>query len=178
MKNVFLGFPEFIRLGALALGLSVQMHVFAGTEQNAPISTLPALPADIGELKFKDFFAMPVGPHGLEMTPKLLALDGKRVRILGYMAQQDDPHPGFFMLTPVPVNIAEASDSMADDLPLATLFVHLPPSQANEVASHQPGLLVLIGTLSVGNREEGDGRISMVQLQLDAAPENKASASR
>jgi hypothetical protein len=168
MKNVFLSFPEFIRLGALALGLSVQMHVFAGTEQNAPTSTLPALPADIAELKFRDFFVMPVGPSGLEMTPKLLALDGRRVRILGYMAQQEDPHPGFFMLTPVPVHVAEASDGLAEDLPPATLFVHLPAAQASHVASHQAGLLVLTGTLSVGNREEGGGRISMMRLQLTA----------
>jgi hypothetical protein len=166
MKNVFLGFPEFIRLGALALGLSIQMHVFAGTEQNAPTSSLPSLPADIAELKFRDFFVMPVGPRGLEMTPKLLALDGRRVRILGYMAQQENPHPGFFMLTPVPVNVAEASDAMADDLPPATLFVHLPTAQANRVASYQSGLLVLTGTLSIGN-QEGDGRLSMVRLQLD-----------
>ena len=178
MKNVFLGFPEFIRLSALALGLGLQLHVFAGTEQSAPTSTLPALPADIAELKFKDFFAMPVGPRGPEVAPKLLALDGKRVRILGYMAQQEDPHPGFFMLTPVPVKVAEASGGMADALPPATLFVHLPPSQANSVAAHQPGLLVLTGTLDVGNREESDGRISIVRLQLDAAPENQASASR
>jgi hypothetical protein len=178
MKNVFLNFPEFIRLGALALGLSIQMHVFAGTEDNAPISTLPFLPGDIAELKFRDFFVMPVGPRGLEMTPKLLALDGRRVRILGYMAQQDEPHPGFFMLTPVPVNVAEACDGMADDLPPSTLFVHLPPAQANRVASYQSGLLVLTGTLSVGNREEGDGRISMVRLQLDAPSDTQAQLSQ
>jgi hypothetical protein len=179
VKNVFLSFPEFIRLAALALGLSIQMHVFAGTEQNknSATSTLPSLPADIAELKFRDFFVMPAGPRGLEMTPKLLALDGKRVRILGYMAQQEDPHPGFFMLTPVPVNVAEASDGMADDLLPATLFVYLPPSQANNVAAHQPGLLVLTGTLGVGNREEGDGRFSMVRLQLDAPSDDQAQLS-
>jgi hypothetical protein len=177
MKNAFLNFPEFIRLSALALDLGIQMHVFAGTEQNAPTSTLPALPADIAELKFRDFFVMPVSPRGMEMTPKLLSLNGKHARIPGYMAQQEDLHPGVFMLTPVPVNVAEASDSLADDLRPATLFVHLPPAQANKVASHQPGLLVLTGTLSVGNREEVDGRVSMVRLQLDAAPENQAQLS-
>ena len=121
---------------------------------------------------------MPVGPRGLEMTTKLLALDGRRVRIVGYMAQQEDPRPGFFMLAPVPVNVAETSSGMADDLPRATLFVHLPPSQANNIASHQSGLLVLTGTLSVGNREEGDGRISMVRLQLDAPSHEQASVAR
>jgi len=177
MKNAFLGFPEFIRLSALALGLGIQMHVIAGTERNVPTSTLPCLPADTAELKFRDFFVMPVGPRGLEMTPKLLALDGRRVRIVGYMAQQENPHPGFFLLTPVPVSVDEASDGRAYDLMPATLFVHLPPAQANKVASHQPGLLVLTGTLSVGNREQVDGRISMVRLQLDAAPEYQAQMS-
>jgi len=167
MKNVFLGFPEFIRLGALALGLSVQMHVFAGTGQNAPASSLPSLPADIAELKFRDFFVTPVDPRGPEMTPKLLALDGRRVRILGYMAQQVAPHPGFFMLAPVPVNLADASDAMTDALPPATLFVHLPASQASKVAPHQAGLLVVTGILSVGKHEESDAGISTLRLQLD-----------
>jgi hypothetical protein len=64
MQNVFPGFAEFIRLSGLALGLGVQMHVFAGTERNASTSTLPALQADFAELKFQDFFAMPVGHAG------------------------------------------------------------------------------------------------------------------
>jgi len=178
MKIAFFNFPEFFRISALALGLGLQMQVFAGNEQDVPASTLPALPADIAELKFNDFFVMPVGPRGLEMNPRLLALDGRRVRIVGYMAQQEEPHPGFFMLTPVPVNVAEASDGMADDLPPATLFVHLSAAQADTVAAHLPGLLVVTGTLSVGNREEADGRISMVRLQLDAPADTQARISR
>jgi hypothetical protein len=147
MKNVFLSFPEFIRLGALALGLGIPLHVFAGDEQSVPASSLPVLPADIAELKFRDFFTMPVDPREPELTPKLLALDGRRVRILGYMAQQEESHPDYFILTPVPVSFAEGSDGMADDLP-ATLFVQLPGSGPGNVPPHQPGLLVLTGTLS------------------------------
>ena len=168
MKTVFLNFPDFMRLAALALGVGVQMHVFAGSERNAQASTLASLPADIEELKFRDFFVMPMGPRGLEMSPKLHALNGRRVRILGYMAQQEESHPGYFMLTPVPVNATESSDSITNDPTPATLFVRLPPEQANRVASYHTGLLVLTGTLSVGNQEEGDGRPSMVRLQLDA----------
>ncbi len=179
MKNVFVSFPEFIRLSALALGLSVQMHVFAGTErQNAPTSTLPSLPADIAELKFNDFFVIPVGPRGREMTPKLQGLDGRRVRILGYMAQQEDSRPGFFMLTPVPFHVAGSSGGLADDLRPATLFVNLPPLQSDRVATHQSGLLILTGTLSVGNREEGYGRVSMVRLQLDWPSDERAQLTR
>jgi hypothetical protein len=174
MMSMLPTFPDFVRLGTLALVLGIQVQAVAGREQanaaaaqSATVSSAPPLPAGVVELKFKDFFRMPVGPRGLEMTPKLLALDGKRVRILGYMAHQEDPSKGFFILTPLPVNVAEKEDGMADDLPPATLFVHLAPAQAGVAPPYQHGLLIVTGTLSVGNREEADGRISMVCLQLD-----------
>jgi hypothetical protein len=56
--------------------------------------------------------------------------------------------------------------------------VHLPPAQAQKIASHQSGLLVLTGTLGVGSQEEGDGRISIVRLQLDAPSDDKVSVFR
>lgn len=173
MKSHFPSFPEFMRLAALALGISLQVHAIAGPEQPgarmAPAAE-PSLPPPDGvtELKFRDFFEMPVGPRGLEMKQKLLALDGKRVRMLGYMVHQEEPHPGFFLLAPVPVSVAEASDGMADDLPPATLFVHLPAGQEQAVAPYQSGLLHVTGILGVGSREEADGRISLARLQLDA----------
>lgn len=173
MKNFFPSFPELIRLCAFALGIGLQVHAIAGPQEPGPSaaiadeSALPPLPEGVTNLKFRDFFEMPVGPRGLVMTPKLLALDGQRVRILGYMARQEEPHPGFFLLAPVPVGVAEASDGMADDLPASTLFVHLPPRHAREVAPYRPGLVLVTGVLSVGNREEADGRISIARLQLD-----------
>jgi len=51
MKDVFPGFPEFIRLGALALGLGMQVHVLASTERNTPATTLHGLPADVALLQ-------------------------------------------------------------------------------------------------------------------------------
>ena len=169
MKNVFPGFPEFIRLGAFALGLTIQIHAFAGSEPT-PISTdatLPALPANIAELKFRDFFVLPLGEGEPKLTPLLHGLDGKRVRIVGYMARQEAPSPGAFLLTPMPMTLAAA----ADDLPAATLFVHLPPALEAQTATHAAGLIALTGTLSVGNRQETDGRISLVRLQLDLVPD-------
>src|SRR5436190_3112155 len=49
------------------------------------------------ELKFEDFFASPVGPRGLEFTEKVRSLDGKRVRIVGFMVRQEKPSPGVFI---------------------------------------------------------------------------------
>jgi hypothetical protein len=178
MKNVFVGFPEFMRLGALALGLGIQMHVFAGTEQSAPTSSLPALPADIAELKFRDFLVTPVGPSGMQINPALRSLDGRRVRILGYMARQENPGPGVFMLTPVPVDVTGTVDAMADELPPTTLVVHLPPAQAGHVAPYLPGLVVLTGTLRVGHHDEAIGRPPMVRLQLDAPSDTQAQLAR
>lgn len=169
MKNVFPGFPEFIRLGAFALGLTIHIHAFAGSEPT-PISsdaTLPALPANIAELKFRDFFVLPLGEGEPKFTQQLQGLDGRRVRIVGYMARQETPGPGIFLMTPMPMAVAAA----ADDLPAATLFVHLPPALAGRTATHAAGLVALTGTLSIGSRQEADGRTSRVRLQLDLAPE-------
>jgi hypothetical protein len=168
MRNVFPGFPEFIRLGAFALGLTIQIHAFAGGEPT-PISTdatLPALPANIAELKFRDFFVLPLGDGEPKFTQQLHGLDGRRVRIVGYMARQEAPGPGVFLLTPMPMTLATA----ADDLPAATLFVHLPSALEGQTATHAAGLIALTGTLSVGTKHEADGRISRVRLQLDLAP--------
>lgn len=169
MKNVFPGFPEFIRLGAFALGLTIHIHAFAGSEPT-PISsdaTLPALPANIAELKFRDFFVLPLGEGEPRFTQQLQGLDGRRVRIVGYMARQEKPGPGIFLLTPMPMTVA----TEADDLPAATLFVHLPSALEGQTATHAAGLIALTGTLSVGNKQEADGRISLVRLQLDLAPD-------
>src|SRR5689334_5693118 len=43
------------------------------------VAKLPPLPAGVTELKFGEFFVRPVGPRGLELTDKLLGLDGQRV---------------------------------------------------------------------------------------------------
>src|SRR5687768_15034537 len=110
---------------------------------------LPPLPRGVTELKFSDFFANPVGPRGLELTDKLKALDGKRVRILGYMAAQDERLPGSFLLTPVPVHLHDHDSALADDLPATAVHVFVPGKPS---IGHTRQLLLLTGTLSVGNR--------------------------
>lgn len=126
-------------------------------------SSSEALP----ELKFKDFFKLPVGPLGLEASDKLLSLKGKRVRIVGYMVKEEEPMPGLFLLTPVPVNIPEKEDGPSDDLPGSTLFVHMPPADADKVLAYRPGLWELDGTLELGAKEEANGRVSYTRLILD-----------
>ncbi len=122
------------------------------------------IPAGVTELKFSEFFVTPIGPRGLVVTEKLTSLDGKRVRMLGYMVRHEAPLPGKFLFTAMPVQVHEHDSS--DDLPAAVVHVSVPTCRDKQVP-YAPGLMLLTGTLSVGQREEADGRTSVVRLALD-----------
>lgn len=126
---------------------------------------LPPLPAGVSSLAFSDFFA-PIGRKGLEYSEKLRGLDGRRVRILGFMVAQEAPQPGRFLLAPRPLQLHQSEYGLADDLPAATLLVEA-PADAERVLPFTPGPLLLTGTLRLGNREEPDGRVTTVRLVLD-----------
>ena len=126
---------------------------------------LPLLPSGVTELKFSEFFTFPVGPRGLELTDTLKQLNGRRVRILGYMVRQESSIPGRFLLTPFPAH--QALDScLVDDVPPCKLEVSA-AGRTDAAFPFTPKLLVLTGTLSIGNRTEPDGHISMLRLTLD-----------
>jgi hypothetical protein len=128
-------------------------------------------PAGVTELKFRDVFKLPVGPKGLEPTDKLLALDGKRVRIVGYMVKQNPAPKGAFLLSPLPVMLGDEDEALADDLPATTLRVELDKTRDLPVPL-LPGLLQVTGTLHVGMRvDPASGRSMPAQLVLDAAPQ-------
>jgi hypothetical protein len=131
-----------------------------------PATKLPPLPEGVTELKFSDFFVKPVGARGLELTDKLRGLDGRRVRMLGYMVQQEEPPPGMFLFSPVPAQVHEHDNGLADDLPPSTVRVLVPTCPERPVP-FTPGLMLLTGTLSVGNRAEADHRVSIARLALD-----------
>lgn len=133
---------------------------------------LPPLPPGTTELKFSDFFVTPVGPRGLELTDKLRGLDGKRVRLLGYMVQRENAPQGKFLFTALPVQLHEHDSEFADDLPPATVHVSVPTCRDRRVP-YAPGLMLLTGMLSLGPREEADGRISLVRLALDPPERGK-----
>ena len=141
-----------------------------------PLS-LPPLPEGVSELRFEDFYRTPVGAFGLELTKKIQALDGKRVRISGYMVREENEKddaetsgpsspPERLMVTPVPVSISASHYGLSDDLPPQTLYATLSESRLHPVP-YQKGLLLLTGKLSLGNHPEPDGRVSNVRLKLD-----------
>jgi hypothetical protein len=138
------------------------------TVAHGPVKlALQPLPPGVTELQLRDFYKLPVGPRGLEPTEKLLSLKDKRVRVVGYMVQAEEPTPGLFMLSLVPVNIPDKEDGPSDDLPGSTLFVHMPASDADKILAYRPGLWELVGTLKLGGQEEANGRVSYVRLMLD-----------
>ena len=138
---------------------------------------VPPLPQGISDLSFDDFFKKPVGPFGLELTDRVKRLEGKRVRILGFMVREelekdgDDgpenaPVRGRLMLTPLPATVNAAHYGLCDDLPPQILFVSV-PSLRDQPLQHSRKPLLLTGVLSLGNRQEPDGRVSTLRLVLD-----------
>lgn len=152
------------RVAAVGALLVLALPAASAPDQRAG---LPTAPPGVADLRFDEFFRLPVGRTGLDPGERLRELAGQRVRVLGYVVGEEEPTPGLVMLTARPVALAELADGPADDLPPATLYVHLAPADAGKVVSHQPGLLVVTGTLEVGNRDEANGRVSFVRLRLD-----------
>jgi hypothetical protein len=170
---------HFAHAGIFALLLTASLGgCAAGPRAQSDQAAVAAVPA--ADLKFEDFYQRPVGPYGLQPSARLQALDGQRVRIVGYRVDEQEPTSGVFKLAPVPVQLAEQEDGPADDLPGATVFVHAAQADAGQASPFQPGPQEVVGRLELGAREEADGRVSYVRLLLDAvAPaEVPATAAR
>ena len=151
---------------ALSASSGLGWNADALSSELSSIKQLPAVSDDVTELKFSEFFKSPVGPRGLELTDKIKSLDGKRVRILGFMINQEKPANGLAMLAPYAFATHEDEYGLCDDLPSAVLFVHVPKFRES-VVPHTPGILLLTGRLELGSKEEACGRISLVRLALD-----------
>lgn len=145
---------------------SLGWNADALTQELATIKNLPPVPDGVTHLKFSDFFVCPTGPRGLEYTAEIKRLDGQRVRILGFMVRQTRPAPGTIILAPYMAATHEGEYGLCDDLPPATLFVHV-PKYSDLAVPFTPGPLLLTGKLELGSRQETDGRISHVRLLLD-----------
>lgn len=171
--RLHLGLPlRWLALVALASShlLSAQAQEGAPAPATAASTTAAMGAMDTAaELSFRDFFQLPIGPQGLEISPTLRQHQGQTVRLTGYMVQQENTTPGQFLFTPRPVQMSEHADGEADDLPASTVLVQLAPEQADWMVPHVRGRIALTGQLHVGRQEGRDQRITWVQLQLPAA---------
>lgn len=156
------------------LSHAARLSPISGATATNKAVTLPPAPPDVTDLKFSELFK-PIGPRGLEYSDKLRALEGKKVRILGYMVNQSQLMPWTFLLSAIPVTLHEEEYGLAEDMP-ATIVHVITQKNATPIVPHTPGLLLLTGTLGLGNRQEADGRISSVRLTLDPpTPEQRAA---
>jgi len=122
--------------------------------------------ADTIELKFDELVRQPIGSRGIEFSDKLLAAQGQRVRMAGYMVHQEAAEPGRFRLAPRPIMLSEEADGLASDLPITIVLVMLDPSQAQRIVTPVNGPIQLTGLLHVGRSEAADGSVSWLRLQL------------
>lgn len=154
----------------LALVLTCGSLTVAAAEREQPpaphISAASGQQGNVADLRFRDLFRLPVGPKGLEPTERLRALDGKQVRMTGYMVHQEQPIANRLILAAMPISMSEDEDGLADDLPPNVVFVHLLRSPETPMA-YQRGVLQFTGTLSVRPKEEVDGRVSSVRLLVE-----------
>ncbi len=168
----------------IALDTAITASAHEAAEQHAAIQKIPSIvsvtgelpptPGGVVDLKFHDFFKLPVGKRGLELTDKFLGLNGQHVRIVGYMAKAETPTPGMFVLSPLPVDLGDEDDSLSDDLPASAVFVHTGFDKIT--VPYMTGLIALTGTLQIGSQEEADSHVSMTRLILD--PEISAALER
>ncbi len=173
-NRLHLSLVLLLLLGGLAAAIpaaarGLGWHADALAVELAAADRLPPPPAGVAELKFSEFFRSPAGPLGLELSERIRALDGRRVRLLGFMVRQAKPSPGIAILAPFALATNEFEYGLADDFPPNVVFVEV-PRFADLAVPFTPGPLVLTGTLELGRREEADGRVSQVRLRLDADP--------
>jgi len=103
-------------------------------------------------------------PRELIPSKKLLSLNGKRVRMLGYMAQTEEPVAGGFYLCRRPTQTAEGGAGTGD-LPPDAVRVILPGDGARRLR-FTPRTLAVEGTLQVGRHVEVDGQVSFLRLVI------------
>jgi hypothetical protein len=129
----------------------------------AALTATNALAEGVTELTLRELYQMPIGPRGLVPSTKLLALDGKQVRIAGYMVGEDEPVAGRLILAPMPMQLVDEDEPESDDLPPNVVYVNFPSSiQAHSMR----GQIRLTGTLRLGAVAQPDGRLAAVRLEL------------
>ncbi len=174
--------------------VAVTSHLPVSRWTDAAVN-LPPLPDGVAEIRFSEFYKMPVGPLGLERSEKLVALEGQLVRLVGYFVFEDwstcscpsteapseaparngrpaapawmkHVIPGRAMLCSLPASVSLGHYGLSEDLPPQVAFLTL-QSRFGEPVFYRPGLFAVTGKLSLGNREEPDGRTSYVRISVD-----------
>ncbi len=149
--------------------LAVVLAAFLSASADAPSPT-QASPTKAARIELRDLVA-----PGARLAPssKARALQGKRVRLEGFMAQMEEPPRGAFYLTSHPVRCDEGGAGTGD-LPPDSVRVVVRNATSQEIPFY-PGLLEVSGVLVIGNEADDAGRTSFFRLVLDR-PEDMGKA--
>jgi hypothetical protein len=101
---------------------------------------------------------------GIAPTAKLLAANGKRVRVVGFMAQMERPPSDGFYLTRRPLFCDEGGGGTGD-LPPDAIRIQVVAARSTGVP-FIPGPIEIIGVLQLGAKEHLDGGVSHVRILL------------
>ncbi len=101
------------------------------------------------------------GKTALVPSEKARALAGQRVRLVGFMARQEEPSPGGFWLAARPVECDEGGGGTGDLPPGAVRVI-----MAGEAPAAIDGPIAVIGVLEVGSTASGDGPASFFRLRV------------
>jgi hypothetical protein len=111
-------------------------------------------------LRFEEMYKAS-GVLGLEMSDKLVALNGKPIEILGFMAPPLKAEAGFFVLTREPVSLCPFCNSDAD-WPSDIIVVYLRDGVRYIQTNHA---IAVSGTLEIGSKLDAkNGFVSLVRL--------------
>ena len=125
---------------------------------------LPPLPEGVEEISFQEFYQLPVGPRGLEPSAKLLSLNGKRVRILGFMGEMRRADKRNIIFAPMPLEPQPEEYGLCDDIPATHVLVTV-PGNPDETIPYSAAPMLLTGVLSLGTGSN-DSETSFVRMLL------------
>lgn len=126
-------------------------------------------------LSFDEVFVTPAGPKGLEYTAKIKALDGKKIRVTGFMVRHADIDTSAFLLCATPRAYNEREEGLADSIPPHMFYVILPVRRQDAPAWRREKM-TLYGTLELGSHQELSGRISHLRLRCEAVTDAQSGA--
>ena len=125
---------------------------------SAQAPTAPAADLDLREMLIT---------HGgkVELSPKVGELEGKRVRVRGWLVVFEEPIADGFWLAPQPV-FQDESGAGSGDIPPLSIRVIAPPALLRALPADAAPLEV-VGRLEEGRAAEEDGRPSFVRLVVE-----------
>jgi hypothetical protein len=126
------------------------------------------------DLAFREFFEPT--PKELRPSARLASLEGRRVRLVGFMVRSEEPPKGGFFLCPFPLVATEAGGGTAD-LPPETVYVVV-PSAAGRAVPHVARPVVVEGVLELGSRAGEDGQVSSIRVVLERPFPDQAGPGR